>query len=656
MRLAEQATRIPGGLSEPPPGPQAQPPAELERVDRDALVAELDVLRALLRGEDPEGARALARAAAARLAAPSPLDTLVAALGLSQFERAVLLLGAGQELVAAVAVELATATGTPSLTFGTALGLLPGAHWSAVTPDAPLRHWGLVTLDDPLVPARSPLVVDERIVNHLVGAGGVDARLEHLAHVTGPTVPLPRALRAAADQLAGAWRTGPVILLGDQPDNCRAVAAAAAERAGTLVREIAAADLPTEPAELVRIVRLLTRETLLANCGWLLSLDDVAPDVAARIVRACARVDGHLVLLAPGTGGLGQLARCAVVDVPRLDLDGRAELLTSALRAAGATLDDVPVVAGVFDLTVAEVTDVARDVASGTPLWAASLRRCRVEAGGAARRIEPRATWDDLVLPDAQISQLRSLVSAVRHRGLVLDRWGFARRTSRGLGTTSLFAGASGTGKSLAAEIVAHELGLDLLHVDLSQVMSKYIGETEKNLAAVFDAAERGSAVLLFDEADTLFGKRSEVRDSHDRYANLEVGYLLQRMEQFRGLAILTTNARSSLDQAFLRRLHTVVSFPYPDSAARARMWRIAFPRDTPTDDVDFDALAQVDVPGGAISAAALVAAYLAAGNGAVVTTAHVRQALGWELAKSGRTVAASRESVRPSRVERPHP
>jgi len=222
----------------------------------------------------------------------------------------------------------------------------------------------------------------------------------------------------------------------------------------------------------------------------------------------------------------------------------------------------------------------------------------------------------------------------------VLDDWGFAERSSRGLGTTSLFAGASGTGKTFAAEVIAHDLDLDLLHVDLSQVMSKYIGETEKNLSSVFDAAEQGSAVLLFDEADTLFGRRSEVKDSHDRYANLEVGYLLQRMEEFRGLAILTTNARGALDPAFLRRLHAVVTFPYPDLAARARLWRTAFPPGTPTADVDLDALAQADVPGGSIAAAALTAAYLAAGQGSQVTTAHVRQALGWELAKSGRKVA----------------
>ena len=240
------------------------------------------------------------------------------------------------------------------------------------------------------------------------------------------------------------------------------------------------------------------------------------------------------------------------------------------------------------------------------------------------------------MLPPQQLDQLHALVAAVRHRALVLHDWGFAERSTRGLGTTALFTGPSGTGKTLAAEVIAHELGLDLVVIDLSQVVSKYIGETEKHLRRVFDAAEDGAAVLLFDEADTLFGKRSEVRDSHDRYANLEVGYLLQRMESFRGLAILTTNARSTLDQAFTRRLRTIVTFPYPDVAAREALWRGAFPEQTPVRGLDPAALAAVDLPGGGITAIALGAAYLAAAQDSPIEPQHVRTATRWELAKTG--------------------
>ena len=241
--------------------------------------------------------------------------------------------------------------------------------------------------------------------------------------------------------------------------------------------------------------------------------------------------------------------------------------------------------AGAFDLSVADVEVVAAEVAQGRRLWSACRRRPRADVGNLARVRIPRAGWDDLVLPEPQLEQLRALVAAVRHRSTVLEDWGFAARTSRGLGTAALFAGASGTGKTFAAEVIAHELELDLVHVDLSQVVDKYLGETEKRLSRLFDAAENGGMVLLFDEADALFGKRSEVKDSHDRYANVEVGYLLQRLESFAGLAVLTTNARSALDQAFTRRLSAIVTFPYPDRAARLRMWSQALPAALPRAD-----------------------------------------------------------------------
>ncbi|MCM0679077.1 ATP-binding protein, partial [Micromonospora phytophila] len=334
------------------------------------------------------------------------------------------------------------------------------------------------------------------------------------------------------------------------------------------------------------------------------------------------------------------------VAVPRLPIAERAAALRAALRrhdAAGRTCDDDTATAtGVFDLALPDLDLAARDVADGVPLWQACRGRSRSRYGSQARVVQPRATWDDLVLPDTHVAQLRSLVATVHHRTRVLHDWGFADRVSRGLGTAALFAGPSGTGKTLAAEVIAEELGLDLVVVDLSQVVSKFIGETEKNLSRVFDAAEDGAAVLLFDEADTLFGKRTEVRDSHDRYANLEVGYMLQRMESFAGLAILTTNAKSALDQAFLRRLRIVVTFPYPDRAARETMWRKAFPARVPVDGLDPGRLAAVDLPGGGIAAAALTAAYLGA-DSQRVTAEQVTTATRWELAKNGRSLGGGR-------------
>jgi SpoVK/Ycf46/Vps4 family AAA+-type ATPase len=229
---------------------------------------------------------------------------------------------------------------------------------------------------------------------------------------------------------------------------------------------------------------------------------------------------------------------------------------------------------------------------------------------------------------------LRQVAIHVRHRHEVLERWKLGERSARGLGISALFAGASGTGKTMAAEVLANELRLDLYRIDVSSVVSKYIGETEKNLRRVFQAAEEGGAILLFDEADALFGKRSEVKDSHDRFANIEVSYLLQRMEAYRGLAILTTNMKSALDQAFLRRLRFVIEFPFPDATARRRIWQGVFPREAPTAKLDLGKLARLSISGGHIRNIALGAAFNAAGEGAAIGMKHVLDAARREYRK----------------------
>jgi SpoVK/Ycf46/Vps4 family AAA+-type ATPase len=257
-----------------------------------------------------------------------------------------------------------------------------------------------------------------------------------------------------------------------------------------------------------------------------------------------------------------------------------------------------------------------------------------------AERIVPVASWDDLVLPDMQKQTLRQLAGQVRYRMTVYETWGFSARGRRGLGISALFSGVSGTGKTLAAEVLARELRLDLYRIDLSSVVSKYIGETEKNLKKVFDAAEEGGVLLLFDEADALFGKRSEVRDSHDRYANIEIGYLLQRMESFQGLAVLTTNLKSTLDKAFQRRLRFTVDFPFPGAPERETIWKRIFPPATPREGLDPKLLAQLNMTGGSIRNIALNAAFLAAEAGKPVTMQHVLQATRQEAVKIERPLS----------------
>lgn len=272
-------------------------------------------------------------------------------------------------------------------------------------------------------------------------------------------------------------------------------------------------------------------------------------------------------------------------------------------------------------------------------LWDACRVQARPRLDELAQRIEATAEWEDLVLPEKELGLLRDIAVHVRQRSKVYEQWGFAAKGPRGLGISALFAGASGTGKTLTAEVLGKALNLDVYRIDLSAVVSKYIGETEKNLRQVFDAAEEGGVILLFDEADALFGKRTEVKDSHDRHANVEVSYLLQRMEAYRGLAILTTNLKASLDQAFLRRIRFVVQYPFPDANQRLEIWRRIFPKQTPIENLDFQKLAKLSVAGGNIRNIALNAAFLAAEVDEPVRMKHLLQSARSEYMKLERAL-----------------
>lgn len=260
-------------------------------------------------------------------------------------------------------------------------------------------------------------------------------------------------------------------------------------------------------------------------------------------------------------------------------------------------------------------------------LWEICRRQARPRLDNLAQRIECKAKWEDLIIPEPQRQILKEIIAHLRQRFKVYEQWGFAAQNSRGLGLSALFSGQSGTGKTMAAEVLAKELNLDLYRIDLSAVVSKYIGETEKNLRQIFDAAETGGVILLFDEADALFGKRTQVKDSHDRHANLEVSYLLQRMEVYQGLAILTTNLKDSLDSAFLRRIRFVISFPFPDEEVRTEIWKRIFPPQTPNEGLNFKKLGKLSVAGGNIRNIALNAAFLAADVGEPVMMKHILQA-----------------------------
>jgi ATP-dependent 26S proteasome regulatory subunit len=411
--------------------------------------------------------------------------------------------------------------------------------------------------------------------------------------------------------------------------------------------------VPTAPHELDSLIRLWKREAALSLSALLLDGEGLDHQEAGResvITRFVEEVSGALLV----TGRDRRMVPrrpLVTFDICKPQAGEQQALWQEGLGAAAPMLShQVERVVAQFDLSAPVIRSAcaqalgeapapeglqpASSVRMGDILWESCRTQARPRLDDLAQRLEPRASWEDLVLPELQRQTLHEIAAHVRQRAKVYENWGFAAKSARGLGISALFTGISGTGKTMAAEVLTNELRLDLYHIDLSQVVSKYIGETEKNLRRVFDAAEEGGAILLFDEADALFGKRSEVKDSHDRYANIEVSYLLQRMESYRGLAILTTNMKKALDTAFLRRLRFMVQFPFPDAAARAEIWRHIFPADTPTKGLDPQKLARLNVAGGNIRNIALNAAFLAADAGEPVRMAHVLRAARTEYHK----------------------
>jgi hypothetical protein len=384
---------------------------------------------------------------------------------------------------------------------------------------------------------------------------------------------------------------------------------------------------------------------LFSSLLLVLDLHDADPAEISRSLQLAACIESPVLLLSDDP--VSPDRPTVICDVPQATAPEQRELWRAALGDRNGALNgSLDRVVRQFDFDVARIARTAArfaaEPAGPDALWRLCREAARPRVESLARRIDCRAGWDDLVLPAAQTAMLRELAIQAAHRHTVHEEWGFAARSGRGLGLTALFAGPSGTGKTLAAEVIAAELRLDLYRIDLSATVSKWLGETEKNLSRVFDAAEAGGAILLFDEADALFGRRSEVKDARDRYANVEVSYLLQRMEAYRGLAILTTNQREALDPAFLRRLRFVVTFPLPDLAQRHAIWQRAFPPATPVDGLRPDKLARLSVTGGAIHNIALNAAFSAAAESQPVRMKHLLAAARSEAAKSDRSVNAS--------------
>ena len=582
---------------------------------------------------------------------PAAIDELTAIFNLSRFERDLVLLCAGVEMESALARRCAELCGHAEgtgVTFALAMATLPEPHWDALAPSAPLRRERLIEIAPRHGLTSAPLRIDERILHYLAGVNHLDPRLVPLLvrrqpplwmyeeHARLATATLPIALPESPAEAA-------VHLFGDDPQAHEAIAAALAELTGRALFVLRLEDTPVPGADLDQFCTLWSRETLLLPAMLLLQWEDDTPTPAAR--RLAERLPGPLVI---ATRDPLRLHRAAEQhEVNKALPTGQRQMWQEALAPAGEGEGDLPDrLAEQFRLSAETIMRLGARARERNQSEHELAQACRAVARPRletlAQRIVPGAQWDDLVLPDLQMQTLRHLAAQARNRMRVYEEWGFAERGRRGLGLSVLFAGPSGTGKTLAAEVLAAELDLDLYRIDLSAVVSKYIGETEKNLRQVFDAAEGGGALLLFDEADALFGKRAEVKDSHDRYANIEVGYLLQRMESFQGLAILTTNMKNALDQAFQRRLRFHIDFPSPDAAQRTAIWRRVFPAQTPAEDLDPVRLSSLNMPGGNIRNIALNAAFLAADEHSPVRMSHILEAARMEALKAGRPLVES--------------
>jgi ATPase family associated with various cellular activities (AAA) len=555
------------------------------------------------------------------------IDRLSDLLGLAPFDEDLLLIALSAQL-----------TGTPKqVTVKTAQSLLGLADhdaalaevWDRMSPHQPLRRYRLIETAERPVSATTPLFIDERIGRFMMGEDVADRQLSTLVSPC-EVEPVPdrhvKPITALAQKLKS-HAQGFAMILGPQHAGRRAAAQRLAGLFGLGLVELQARGLEAAPD----LLPVLSRELVLTQNALLVDADEVE---ARRLLEGPLRQVNTLVLV------IGTLRPELGFDMPQLRLEAldaadRVALWQTCLGPRSADRQDaIAAMAEQFRFGPRAIAAIARE---GGDLWQACKERASRALEELADRIVPSQDWDNIVLPDDVLHDLKAAAAQVRHRSLVYGTHGFAQKYPRGRGISILLAGPSGVGKTMAAEVVAHDLALDLYRIDLSRIVSKYIGETEKNLKAVFDAAELSGAVLLFDEADALFGKRSEVNDSHDRYANIEVSYLLQRMEAYSGLAVLATNMKSHLDPAFLRRLRYVIDVPFPDADARALIWQKAFPSAMPRAVLDYDALARLEVPGGNIAVIAINAAFLAAADGMALSMAHIARAARAEFRKLDR-------------------
>lgn len=606
-----------------------------------------------------------------------PLPYLQAAFGLDRLQSRCLALALLPELAEEFADAWAALdpAGEGLLTAGLALRLLGadrGALRAALAPGGPLAGCALEPAEGP-TRLTAPLRPERRVVDFALWDAWEEPGTPGLTlSAPGGAEDFPPELWTLAGRMAAylegaAGERTTFLLTGPEGAGRRTLALALAGRLGTPLLLADGAYLRGEGADSFR--RALLREARLQSCGVCLTgLDDVAAE--ARTDPAAAAWLGELLDETARAGGVSLLA-CAeswsvgaaaegwhavTVSLPLPGPEESRRLWESLLSGLpGLGVGEPDRLAGAYRLTPGQMKR-ALDQARTLARWAGRAevargdldRGCRSQLrhdfGEKARKVEAAFTWEDLILPEGSKRLLRSACDQIKHRSQVYGAWGFGEKLSYGAGLSMLFSGPPGTGKTMAAQIAAGELGLELYKVDLSAVVSKYVGETEKNLSAIFREAARSQAVLFFDEADVLFSKRTEVKDAHDKYNNMEAAYLLQKIEEYEGVSILATNFLQNFDEAFKRRLKFIIHFPFPDAHYRLLLWRAVFPERTPVEaDVDWEYLsAQFELTGSGIKNVAVNAAFLAAGEGTAVGMGHLLTAVRRELAKSGKVLTRS--------------
>jgi len=615
------------------------------------------------------------RAIEQRLAAtrdPLPMDLVRRRLGLTLTEQRVLWTLVGYELdprLRRLLQHVATED-TTVVTIGTLLSVVyddaPGSGYVELSPAGRLMELRLIAIDDsdsaaPISQRRIRVV--DRVLELAAGIVRLDRDLERFARIEPPTeradLVMDPAVQDSVDSQLYTALVQPsspvVVVVGPEGSGRRSLLRAAAARAGLTLVAIDSAQLPATALELS--LRAVFREALLFDGGVIFdNLDLLERDEATGErfrhfdVAGLTAFQRPVLATTAGERPLRTARGVSWITVPPLREIDRAALWSGALPPT--TRDDlIAQIAARYQVTGGVIVAAAararqRAEASGILLDADEIHdalRSQIDTrlGGLGTRVTTTQRWDDVVLPDETFDEVKEMIARVKHRRLVYEDWGFASKLGRGLGISALFFGAPGTGKTMVAGLIARELGLDLYQIDLSRIVSKWVGETEKHLSTLFAAAEAGHAVILFDEADSLFSKRTDVKSSNDRYANLEVNYLLQRMESFAGITILTTNHDTAIDEAFRRRLSFRIEFPVPEADERARIWRATLPsKARVASNVNFAELAEAyEMTGGYIRNAALRAAFFAASAGSDIKTSHLRRAANLEMASMGKVV-----------------